>query len=322
MNTLVGGKVRCHPHLLVLTSFILCLVILFLTWLPVSYRFAMYSNAAIRQEQLALQFPSTNQSIDDKCISEVVPRFLHLVWFYNQPSPLRFHHLIAFKAALRFFRPTQIFLWHNTVPIGTYWDECLYLISPPTQLLMMQIEPPNVILERRVSQVQHKSDVVRMQSLLEHGGLYIDFDVVLLRDITPLLCYNFTLGQEEPKRMNNGFILSIPKAEFLQKWYDSYVTFDFRNWGDHSSAVSGRLARAYPSLIHVEYYTIHNPNYHHKDLIYGEGRYFNLTENYAIHLYYRKHKVNYNSKTLKTLNNTLGRIFRFIYQERDHMEDF
>ena len=186
-----------------------------------SYRFAIDSNTVILQVQhsqpLVAQFTSINQSVDNKCINEAVPRFLHLIWFYKISLPLRFHHLITFKAPLRFLRPTKIFFWPNTVPIGTYWDECLSLIPSSTQLLMKQIEPPGFVLERKVSSVHHKSDVVRMQALLEHGGLYIDFDVVLLRDITPLLCYNFTLGQEEPKRMNNGFMLSIPKAEFLQK---------------------------------------------------------------------------------------------------------
>ena len=305
---------RRFVSIIVLILVLLCLAILVLKRSEGVTRSEKFVGLPIKQ------LSPISQSVYSTCLNQVVPRFLHLVWFYDKPSSFRFHHLIAVKAALRFFRPTKIFFWHNTVPTGIYWDECLKFVSS-SQLLMTQIESPDVVMERKIFSVEHKSDVVRMQALLEYGGLYIDFDVILLRDITSLLCYEFTLGEDEDKTISNGFILSAPKAKFLQKWYDSYITFNEKgNWAEYSSEVPGRLARAYPSLIHIEDSTIYNPSYQHKDLIYKEEQYADLLNNYAIHLYYRDVAVDYDPIAIKTLNSTLGKIFRYVYLGNENIE--
>jgi hypothetical protein len=80
-------------------------------------------------------------------------------------------------------------------------------------------------------------------------------------------------------------------------------------------AVPGRIAANNRKLIHVEKDTLHKPLWTESGLkwIYGKGQNYNWTRNYAMHLWYRKHNIDYNPKSIRSLKNTLGGIFRFIY---------
>ena len=93
----------------------------------------------------------------------VIPRQLHLIWFSDNPKPLRFHQLISFLAALRFFSPKIIYFWHDTLPTGDYWN---YFISriPTTCHLKLQIRRrPKEIFGNPVLIAEHQSDIVRLQ---------------------------------------------------------------------------------------------------------------------------------------------------------------
>jgi len=44
--------------------------------------------------------------------------------------------------------------------------------------------------------VEHKSNVARLELLLEIGGIYLDMDGVILRSLDGLCRYNVTFGEE------------------------------------------------------------------------------------------------------------------------------
>ncbi|KAI8775154.1 hypothetical protein BgiBS90_023630, partial [Biomphalaria glabrata] len=48
-------------------------------------------------------------------------------------------------------------------------------------------EPPRQISGHPINFVQHKSDLVRLQTLYFNGGIYLDTDMVILRNIDQLL---------------------------------------------------------------------------------------------------------------------------------------
>jgi len=136
------------------------------------------------------------------------------------------------------------------------------------------------------------------------------FLVVVLR-------FDTTLGAETPHLLGSGLILARPNASFIRLWRATYADeFDDRNWNHQSVVVPMRLARRHPSLVHVEWYSIHRPNWSEREWLYTPGKLWNwAADNYAVHLWYREHHVDYDPLSIRTLNTTLGEILRHVYYD-------
>lgn len=243
----------------------------------------------------------------------LVPRIVHFVWYHPTKLTFRFHHFMSFLAAYKRIKPDTIMFWYEKYPQGIWWNRALE-IYPDVD---MRYRPtPTSICGNAVNVPEHASDIVRMEVILEYGGIYLDLDVIALKSFDPLLVYNTTLGYESKSCLCNGVIIAAPGAEFLKIWYSNYNTFDDDEWGIHSVHLPGRLADKYPQLIHTEWDTLHRPRWGEEiQLIYGIGSSYNWRRNYAIHLWYRHYDVDHDLEDIKYLNSTLGQIFRYTYYD-------
>lgn len=59
------------------------------------------------------------------------------------------------------------------------------------------------------------SDFVRFYALKEHGGVYLDTDVEVVRSLTPLLEQRIFLGEEKAGRINTAVIGALSNEPFL-----------------------------------------------------------------------------------------------------------
>jgi mannosyltransferase OCH1-like enzyme len=152
---------------------------------------------------------------------------------------------------------------------------------------------------------------------MEYGGIYTDLDVIVLKSFDPLLKYNTTLGYETgagaANGLCNGIIISRPHAKFLEIWHYEYKNFKDWQWAIHSMILPAQLASKYPSLIHTEASSLHRPNWMETNWLYMEGKIYDWSQNYAVHLWYRSHNIGHNPDDIKTLNTTMAELFRFIY---------
>jgi Glycosyltransferase sugar-binding region containing DXD motif len=71
-------------------------------------------------------------------------------------------------------------------------------------------------------------DPFRAEILWEHGGVWLDTDVILYKDLTPFLSYSFFSGYENLMELSNGVIGVTPHHPVFEraiKWYQG-------NWKD------------------------------------------------------------------------------------------
>jgi hypothetical protein len=105
-------------------------------------------------------------------------------------------------------------------------------------------------------QYAHKADVIRLEVLLEHGGIYLDIDTFVLRPFADysLMLHDVVMGMEarqlnflrlpmsddemDPTGLCNAIIIARKGAEFLHRWMDTYDGFVEKHWAEHS-VVSG-----------------------------------------------------------------------------------
>jgi len=102
-----------------------------------------------------------------------VPNIVHYIWFGCRD--FRFHHYLSVKSVIKIQKPVTILFHTDCLPHGKYFRE----VEP--HLRIVKRTPPKTVWGRPIANVEHQSDVARLQILLEFGGIYLDDDVVMLK---------------------------------------------------------------------------------------------------------------------------------------------
>ena len=181
-----------------------------------------------------------------------IPKILHYCFgmaadFGGKPWSLI--HYVGVASAVRHIRPDAVHFYYEYEPAGPWWELTKPLVTP------VKIDSPREIFGRPVSHPAHRADVVRLMKLREHGGIYLDADVLVKRSFDDLLGNSVVLGREgfDPANpsMANALILAEPGAPFIDRWIDEYRTFrgDEGYWNEHSVVIPARLAQEHPDEI-------------------------------------------------------------------------
>ena len=249
----------------------------------------------------------------------VVPNNVHYVWFSqwgksgaNIKNIFRFHHFMSVLSAYKYIKPKTIYFWCDHPPEGRWWMEARR--AAPT-MTVMNMSAPKSIYGQRISIYEHMTDVARMDIVMKHGGIYTDLDVVALKSWDPLLYYDTTMSTSRyhfRKSLTNSVIISAKNSSFLRAWKDSYHDFH-KSWGHNSLEMPYEIAKKRPELIHIVSNLIEYPIYPYHKFIHNIGVKLDWSKSYGMHLFHRAYKKEHDPDTIKTLNSTLGEIFRIIY---------
>ena len=205
--------------------------------------------------------PSLN-STEQQTSSPKIPRIFHFITGLDANfggRPFSFVHYMAIRSALRVNKNFRARVYYHYEPSGEYWDAVKGEVEP------IRVDLPTEVFGNPVELYAHKADVLRMQVLLEHGGIYLDLDTICQRPFEPLLDGRVVMGREERSAPNgersvvglcNATIIAPPNAEFLRLWYDAYREFKGGTvgdaWNKFSVQVPMALAREHPSLLRIE----------------------------------------------------------------------
>ena len=108
----------------------------------------------------------------------VVPNVVHYVWFADGYTQMRLHHFLSVKSAYVHIRPDAILFHCNHEPVGQWWKLARRTIRT---LRIVKLRPRSEIFGNAIVRPEHKSDVARIEILLDQGGIYLDTDVIALR---------------------------------------------------------------------------------------------------------------------------------------------
>lgn len=73
-----------------------------------------------------------------------------------------------------------------------------------------------------ISRVAHMSDFIRYKILKDVGGLYIDTDILVLRNLSFLLDNEFVIAKQSRAMCCNGFLAVRPNHELISETFQSY----------------------------------------------------------------------------------------------------
>ena len=145
----------------------------------------------------------------------MVPNILHYIHLSRGGREWKIHHFLSVKSAYVRSGVEKIQVWVDQEPTGEWWDKTKPLVE------IIYIEPPTEIFGKPITQQAHKSDVIRLQVLIEYGGIYVDTDTIFVKPFTSLLNNKFVLGQQNingSEGLCPAVMLSEPNSLFGKSW--------------------------------------------------------------------------------------------------------
>lgn len=133
---------------------------------------------------------------------EKIPKKLHYCWFGNNPKGEIFDRCL--KSWKKYAPNFEIYEWNESNSD---------LSSAPKYV-------QDALREKKWAFV---SDYIRMAVLDKIGGVYVDTDMELVKDISPLLSNQAFLGFENSEHINNAIMGAVSNHPFVKKtirWYE------------------------------------------------------------------------------------------------------
>jgi hypothetical protein len=202
-------------------------------------------------EEIACQ-SSPNESTQS-AISSVV-HFI-LIAGEHEEAELEFYQYLAVKAALLRLQPEAIKIHTYALNENNVWWQRIKhrvdLVTHEPQRYLRTSDGRSHKLR-----LAHQTDVLRLETLHEEGGVYLDTDVYALRSFSSLLQSprDVLMGHEGGGRsgLGNAVIVARPGSNFISRWLEKYhESFDNRPkmWNHHSIMVPVELAEQFPEDI-------------------------------------------------------------------------
>jgi hypothetical protein len=196
----------------------------------------------------------------------MVPNILHYVHLSKGGREWKLHHYLSVKSAYVRSGVDKINIWVDEEPTGEWWEKTKPLVE------VIYTTPPTEIFGIPITQQAHKSDVLRLQILLEHGGIYVDTDTIFVKSFKSLLNNKFVLGQQGKDGAEGlcpAIILSEPNSTFGQYWLAGFKD-SFKGgppgsdtWCTHSVRYPVWLSKQIPDEITIlNHETFFWPLYH------------------------------------------------------------
>jgi hypothetical protein len=194
-----------------------------------------------------------------------IPNVFHFVFGLKpQTEPFHLVFYLCLESCWRVNRPDEIRFYYHHEPRGRYWELAkrrLTLVRVPLDGVVERFRYADPFVARY--RYAHHSDFVRLERLLECGGIYADIDTLFVNPFPAhLLEKPFVLGREgdvvpvgstRPHRsLCNAVIMAEPGAEFGRRWLAAMPEAFDGTWSNHSTLLPQRLSEEFPALIHVE----------------------------------------------------------------------
>jgi len=201
----------------------------------------------------------------------MIPKHFHFIFGLKpQNEPFHLAYYLCLKSCLEINQPDRLSFYYHYEPYGPYWD----LIKP--LLTLEQVEPVDFVrhhpgyLQHQEGQFikalqldyAHQADFIRLQKLIEHGGVYADMDTLFVAPIPDeFYRHPFVIGREkdvavsaeerEVPSLCNALMMAEQGSEYARAWLaQSYDVFD-GTWSKHSCQQAAQVAEQLPDSVEI-----------------------------------------------------------------------
>lgn len=195
-----------------------------------------------------------------------IPKIVHFVFgLREQIEPFHLLYYLAIESARHVLQPDRIIMHCHKLPYGIYWDLVrdhleLHRVKPVDSIAQVDYSAGHVPSQYRYA---HHADFIRLDALIEHGGIYADIDTLFLRPFPDwLFDQPFVIGREEDVRdeldgstrpsLCNALLMAEPGSEYARRWRAEMLAAMNGSWSNHSCLLAQELAEELPDQVHIE----------------------------------------------------------------------
>lgn len=193
-------------------------------------------------------------------------QYLFVFGLRRQDEPFHIAHYLCIESCFQVNRPDRILFFYQHEPWGPWWQRA----KPRLTLVRIDPDPRHYGIRYgwrhrgcRRYRYAHVADFVRLEQLLQHGGVYADIDTLFVQPPSQELRRKpFVLGRESDivcqttgrlqPSLCNALIMSQPQSEFGQRWLEAMPKAFDGSWSNHSTLLPQRLSVETPQAIHIE----------------------------------------------------------------------
>lgn len=186
-----------------------------------------------------------------------IPKVIHLLYF-GETEFHNFHHRCV-HSMLQYMPDYAIRIYNAKEPVGNkYWND---IKNNAPRITIHPITPPTHYDGFELKYFQYKADVVRLELLYEHGGVYLDLDMLIVRPFHEVFAsgHSFYISEERSTTISppgstgtggaliNAFLAAKPKNEFIRLWLNEFKSgLRLGIWATHIRDSNRKLLDEHP----------------------------------------------------------------------------
>jgi hypothetical protein len=164
----------------------------------------------------------------------IVPNIIHLIRF-SKPE-FSFIDYICIQAAFRNHRPEHFYIHTDAAERtfrGKYWELIENDLELRSRIRILPLQPPSEIFGQQIEpdlRVYHGGDIARIKTLMKYGGIYLDNDVYVIKNLDKYRKFELAINWDEGQFLGTQVIVANRQSRFLPMWLDSYHEYHPELW--------------------------------------------------------------------------------------------
>lgn len=191
-----------------------------------------------------------------------IPNIIHFIHISGYRK-FSFCNMLAVLSAYKKQNPEKLYLYYTEEENDNRWWNIT-----KNYVTLVKIEPIREFKGIRLNYPQYQADIIRLQKLVEMGGIYLDTDILTLKSYDPLRTYDCVLGGEgyldhveglntndlsKIGSISNAVIMAEPNNRFIKEWLDIMPSkFNHSVWAYHAVVLPKEMISEDKTLFHLE----------------------------------------------------------------------
>lgn len=185
-----------------------------------------------------------------------IPKIIHLLYF-GETEFYNFHHR-CIHSMIQYMPEYEIRIYNAREPPAEnhYWKD----IKAHPRVHIHKMNAPQFYDGFELKHFQYKADVARLELLYEHGGVYLDIDMIIVRPFDEIFASGHSFYISEEREGSNGrgsgalinaILAAKPKNEFIKLWLNEFKSgLRLGIWAHHIRDSNKQLLETHPHYIH------------------------------------------------------------------------
>ena len=185
-----------------------------------------------------------------------IPKIIHLLYF-GETEFYNFHHR-CIHSMIQYMPEYEVRIYNTREPPAEnqYWQD----IKSHPRVRIHKMDAPQFYDGFELKHFQYKADVARLELLYEHGGVYLDIDMLIVRPFHEVFTSGHSFYISEERQGANGrgsgplinaFLAAKPKNEFIKFWLNEFKSgLRLGIWAHHIRDSNKELMERHPHYTH------------------------------------------------------------------------